>query len=349
MFEYPPRVWSLTEALVSAAVPFLIVLATGLWLWRQKRRPHVADPTLWCLAAVPAYMMARGGAAYFLQAPHQSDRQIADSICWFFWLALLLGIVASFVKLKVQRGRIVLAWVLSIPAMYVALAALTFEGYSTPMEAAWRSMCKNNLKQIGLAIHNYHETHGSFPPSRLGDPPVSWRVRLLPFLDEEGPYARYDQAAAWDAAPNVKLQGEHVDNYLCPTDQRWRKPLATQGVQYTAYAVPVGPGAMFDPVQSRTFKDLVDGTSSTLMLLEVCGTDIVWTEPRDVNIDEIPLGINLPGNQPGRSDGLLSSQHFGMAQVGLADGSVKALMKETDPVLLRQLLQRDDGQPVGDF
>src|SRR5262249_42952585 len=78
-----------------------------------------------------------------------------------------------------------------------------------PGTVARRSQCKNNLKQIGLAMFNYHDAYGCFPPAYIADadgrPMHSWRVLLLPFLDEAARYRKYRFDEPWDGPNNSEL------------------------------------------------------------------------------------------------------------------------------------------------
>ena len=83
--------------------------------------------------------------------------------------------------------------------------------------------------------------------------------------------------------------------------------------------------------------------------MEACGTRIVWTNPQDVDVDSATIGINLPGREPGFSDGITSSHHTGGAQAALADGSVRFISADTDPNILKALLTVDGKEPVADY
>ncbi|MEI8019225.1 MAG: DUF1559 domain-containing protein, partial [Schlesneria sp.] len=89
------------------------------------------------------------------------------------------------------------------------LIALLLPAVQQAREAARRTQCKNNLKQIGLALHNYHDTYKLFPAAHLndveGEPKLSWRVSILPFLGEAGRYNAYQFDDAWDSPLNSGL------------------------------------------------------------------------------------------------------------------------------------------------
>ena len=82
------------------------------------------------------------------------------------------------------------------------------------------SQCKNNLKQIGLALHNYHEVYGSFPPQFTvdanGKPLHSWRLLILPYLDQQGIYRQFDLSSPWTSPANVDPSNEPLSVYWCP-------------------------------------------------------------------------------------------------------------------------------------
>ncbi|MEZ6062573.1 MAG: DUF1559 domain-containing protein [Planctomycetaceae bacterium] len=84
-------------------------------------------------------------------------------------------------------------------------------------------------------------------------------------------------------------------------------------------------------------------------MVESCGSKVVWTEPRDVDIADAALQVNAPGPEIGESGGVLSSYHVGGAQMGLADGSVRFVSDRIDPNVLKSLLTKSGGEEVGDW
>ena len=99
----------------------------------------------------------------------------------------------------------------------LAICALTYQaflGVSTPRESPRRSQCRNNLKNIGLALHNYHEAHGCFPPAFVADangkPMHSWRVLILPYLDQGPSRKMYSFNEPRDGPNNKKLSAYSV-------------------------------------------------------------------------------------------------------------------------------------------
>ena len=110
--------------------------------------------------------------------------------------------------------------------------------------------------------------------------------------------------------------------------------------------MPTGPDAFGREDGLRSDRMITDGSSNTIMILEACGQNIPWLQPRDVDVETTPPGINLPGDSPGSSRGVLSSHHFRIASVAFADGSVRSLNEQIDPQLLRALLTTNGGETV---
>ena len=195
-------------------------------------------------------------------------------------------------------------------------------------------------------MHNYHDVDSAFPPARLGIPESSWRIAMLPYI-ERGETARlYDRSQPWDSYANEPLQKQQINVYACPGRP---SPYDSQGRFLTSYVVPTDNGAIFGSKTGTSFKDITDGTTNTLLILEACGSEIIWTEPRDEVTAAPSISVNGPGSAIGLSDSMLSSWHTGGAQVLLADGSVRFVSESIEPDILRGLLTKNGGEPTGEF
>ena len=104
------------------------------------------------------------------------------------------------------------------------LVALLLPAVQAAREAARRMQCTNNLKQIALAMHNYHDVHGSFPAAYIADengrPMHSWRVALLPYLERSDLYNQYNFNEPWDSPGNLKVAEQLPQTYRCPRRRR---------------------------------------------------------------------------------------------------------------------------------
>ena len=150
--------------------------------------------------------------------------------------------------------------------------------------------CTNNLKQIGLAMHNYHQVYGCFPPAFIpdknGKPMHSWRVLILPYLEGQGIYSQYRFDEPWDSPHNAALAQYMPLVYYCPSEPG---PRGTQ----TSYAMLVGPHCISDGPTAHRLQDITGGPSNTIMVAECNGAGINWMEPRDIDTQTM---VNFAGS-----------------------------------------------------
>ncbi len=218
------------------------------------------------------------------------------------------------------------------------LAFWSYTRVGVPRGPSQRPQCSNNLKQIGLAMHNYHDTYRCLPAAVLtdedGQPMRSWRVAILPFVEQAPLYDRYDFSQPWDGPNNRMLHGISIATYRCPND-------AGAMPTDTSYVMIVGPGTIGgEPNETVRFADVKDGTSNTIMAIEVGASGIHWMEPRDLTVEEAVTFLTNPAASP------FQQAHPGGANVLFADGSVRFLPESTDPAIVRALLVRNDGQAI---
>jgi prepilin-type processing-associated H-X9-DG protein len=142
--------------------------------------------------------------------------------------------------------------------------------------------CGNNLKQIALALHNYHDTYGSFPPAFIADengiPRHSWRVLLLPFVEAQGIYDQYDFSEPWDGPNNSKLLTRMPSVYSCPSS-----PDGARGSTY--YVAVVGAQTTWPGQKPGTRAAIADGMEHTVHVIE-SDYAVPWLEPRDASFEE---------------------------------------------------------------
>ena len=196
--------------------------------------------------------------------------------------------------------------------------------------AARDTQQRNVFKMIGLAFHNYESTYRAFPGAgraRL-DAPVglSWRVHLLPYLDQAPLYNQFKMDEPWDSEHNKALIEKMPLIYKSPGVEEPGK---------TSIHVFTGPGSLFADDKTPALNQITDGTSNTLLAV-LAGPDTaeIWTKPGGLDFDpENP--IKALGN-------IISESFIGL----LADGSVRTIDKNIDAKLLRRLIQMNDGEPL---
>ena len=354
LYQFPPPEWFETGTIsYSLLIIILLVIVVGLpssilgcWFFPPRsRRMWILAESFWIVAAftsIPFWLP--------IWWPFMT-RDAPEGLALFaLFLMYLLPIPAALSGWEVLKKRgPEAATFRSIPDWGCSLAfvgSILFFVFNvliiaciSPMNTARRSQCKNNLKQIGLAFHNYHDIGGRFPDSQIQSkklPPHSWRTELLPFLDQATMFRTYNQTEAWDSVNNYPLAREKVYGFICPAV---REPFQqdSAGRWYTAYATLNGPNTAFPDGKGLTIEDMTDGLSNTALVTEACGQQIIWTEPRDIQMSKANLGFNFPGEQLGQSPATWSSYHRGGANTLLADGSVRFLNADTDPRILRAI------------
>lgn len=215
---------------------------------------------------------------------------------------------------------------------------------SAPRQVAVRMQHLNYLKQIGLAMHTFHSVHAQLPigespredyPIKYGNgnPLLSWRVYLLPYLEAEPLYNKFKLDESWDSPHNIQLLDEIPDLY---------KSLDYQGLGNKTVVLGLsGPGGIFDhqatigaPDRSVRFRDISDGTAHTLLVI-MAGPDkaVPWTQPVDLHYDMVNIAQSL---------GAVGESFLAL----FADGSARRIRTGTDPKTLVQLFQFRDGQQI---
>lgn len=235
---------------------------------------------------------------------------------------------------RIEQDQSVVTLRSEMPGDYKTLANIVLPWMRESRTAARQMQARNSLKQIGLALHNYHDKHNCFPPAVVlgpdGKTPHSWRVELLPFLGAEALYKQYRQDEPWDSPHNKAL--------LARIPAVYRSPLTASDTTDTAYFVMTGPNTAFREKPSQKgipIREITDGTSNTIAVVEA-KRSIPWTKPEDIPADftqPLPLG----GYQP---KGFLAL---------LCDGSVRLISQDIDKTLLRSLLTRNGGEVIGEF
>jgi prepilin-type processing-associated H-X9-DG protein len=201
-------------------------------------------------------------------------------------------------------------------------------------EASSAASSANNLRQIALAMHNYEATYQNFPPAavcdKTGKPLLSWRVLILPYIEQEELYKQFKLDEPWDSEHNKKLLAKMPKVYSVPGK-------TPPGDTNTYYRVFVGNGAGFDWLMGTKLNALADGTSNTLMCVTAAEA-VPWTKPDELGFDPDKDMTQLIGQIVN-----------GRAQVAMFDGSVRILKKVPGKDTLKALITRAGGEVVDDL
>jgi len=209
-------------------------------------------------------------------------------------------------------------------------------------EAASQSACQSKLNQLQLAFRNYHETYGSFPPAYTvntqGEKMHSWRVLILPFIDQLDVYDRYQFDQPWNSPDNLKLENEiYTDMFHCPSGpHRGDSPI-------TDYVLVTGGKTAFPGSKSTRIEDFADGVENTILLVEIANSGIHWMEPRDLEFDTMSFKVN-DASRPS-----ISGPHPRGPAVVFGD-RIRAyrLDQSLEPELIKGMLTIDGGEDAID-
>ncbi len=219
------------------------------------------------------------------------------------------------------------------PAAGAVAVALLLPAVQSAREAARRAQCTNNLKQIALAMHNYHDANNNFPKPAItgkdGKPLLSWRVAILPYIEQGELYKKFKLDEPWDSPNNKPLLQEMPTTYLCPSR-------SNPAPSTTTYCVFTGKGALFEPGQAIGMAGVTDGTSNTVMVAE-SEEGVPWTKPDDLTFDP-QAAASLCG---------AGSSHPGGFNASFADGSVRFFKKSIALQVFRALITRNAGEVIG--
>jgi hypothetical protein len=231
----------------------------------------------------------------------------------------------------------------NVGATAPVMVGLLLPAVQAAREAARRTQSMNNLKQIGLAMHNYHDVYRGLPPAgsvdKDGKPLLSWRVFILPFIEEQPLYEQFRLNEPWDSEHNRKLIERMPAVY--------RSPNSVAEMGKTVYLGNAGPDGVFVPQKPGeagapkgiSFAKIRDGLSNTIMAVEASdAAAVIWTKPDDyVPSVEQPLR-GVTGMRPG---GFLAL---------LCDGSVRFISHTIDPAVLQGLFTANGGEVLsGDY
>ncbi len=246
----------------------------------------------------------------------------------------LINYFADLIQLESKGDRLVLETEATASvATAGVLVGLLLPAVQAAREAARRMSASNNLKQIGLAFHNYHSAYKKLPPVAILDdndkPLLSWRVAILPFIEEQALYEKFHLDEPWDSDHNIKLLKEMPVVFMDPS-----LPLEPGK---TVFHANVGDDKIMKEGEDNRFRDIQDGLSNTIMVYEANATEATeWTKPANVELGDDPIAQ-------------MGHIHQGGFHVLMGDGAVIFITHSIDTELLRNMLTRAGGEVIGGF
>ena len=233
----------------------------------------------------------------------------------------------------IENDRLVMKVESSMMGSYQVIGVMTgllLPAVQAAREAARRMSSSNNLRQIMLAFLNYESAYRKLPARAIvdddGKPLLSWRVAILPYLEQQDLYDQFHLDEPWDSEHNIKL--------LERMPEIFRNPSNPPASGITTYLVPMGDGVGLG-LDGLKLQEITDGTSNTLAVLDVdFETGVPWTKPDDFDIESFDQGGAI---------GYLRLEGFNAA---FFDGSVRFLSSSMDMDLLRALMTRAGGEQV---
>lgn len=229
----------------------------------------------------------------------------------------------------------------NIGATAPIMAALLLPAVAQARGAAQRTVAVNNLKQIGLAMHNYHDTYRGFPAAystnRDGQALLSWRVHILPFIDQTALYEQFHLDEPWDSEHNKKLIPQMPQVYRSPdsmAEPGKTNYLGIRGEQGVMVAPEDDEKGKATPIGTR-MNQILDGTSNTIMVVEANDAKaVIWTKPDDLEPDEENPLNGLVGLRP---NAFIAA---------FCDGSVRVMGGAIEAASLNGLFTKDGGEVV---
>jgi hypothetical protein len=278
---------------------------------------------------------------------------LAGPIALLFGLSALKEINASQGRMSGKGAAITgivlggFATFMLVAVIPLTLVALLIPAVGAAREAARQSMSTGHLKQIGLGMHNYHDTFKALPITGSLDPAVganmSWRTRLLPFIEQKPMYEKLDFNVSWESAPNDQFHDQMPQSvYGQPGNEKERRQ--TQYLVFThegpvmaaSGARQLRPGSCwFHSTEGRGFGDCIDGLTNTILVVEADPDRAVpWMKPADLAFDPKNPKAGIGNYRPG---GFL---------VVMGDGSTRFISNQIDNDTALALILPNEGMRV---
>lgn len=295
--------------------------------------------------------------------------------------------MTTFPKRESNRG-FTLIELLVVIAIIAILIALLLPAVQQAREAARRTQCRNNISQIGLAMHNYEMSFEMLAPGSVNaDGPItneadgyhmSWIAQQLPMMEQSSVFRKVDFIGGAYSVPNDMVRQIQIPTMSCPSDYNFRYRIDNVGVvMASSYAASFGGSdvaiaddnnGLFYLNSSIQYSQIRDGVTNTIMIGEKLNPrgsdDLGWLSGTSATLRNTGVAINKgwdvinyfdqnmtadPARPSPTATGGFSSQHAGGATFLLGDGSARFINEMVNMEVFSNLGNREDLQHVGDF
>ena len=258
---------------------------------------------------------------------------VAASLALFGAWGMLVGPVAlvmAFLLYLQRKQKLTFEALVAVISFIYAVICLILFAVNQPPRNYGGPNCTNNMKQLGLALWNYHDVHKHFPPiianDKNGQPLHSWMVTILPHMEYDVIYNQLNRDEPWDSPHNTRIMSQYrIDEFHCPNDPKNQKGYSTN------YLAIIGPGTIWRSKGVVSIHDLPK-KSLTVAAVEFLDSDKHWAEPYALTVEEF-----LERMKTGKGMGI-SSSHPNVVNVLFADGAVYQIPADMPISLWRKLL-----------
>jgi hypothetical protein len=265
-------------------------------------------------------------------------------------LVLMISIIMVAWRFKKLTWGSYAARVLGTLLALGLLIFLFLPAVPSAREAARRMSCSNQIRQIAFALLNTRENGPDLSrsppdnsPEEEGGPEISWRVKLLPHLEMSKLRDEYDADQPWDSEANWQLAARRVQAYSCPSEPNLT---GSKGGRFASYAMLDNSNRDENNPKRLNHDKKVSRSPHRILLIESCGANIVWTEPRDVDLDALEWSLqptdSAARREPWRSRTIGSSYHAGGIHAVFGDGATRYLSGAIDRKVLNSMVR---GEP----
>jgi hypothetical protein len=249
---------------------------------------------------------------------------------WGIWISgiLFVAVICLNRAKDLTNGVMLFVSIVFIGIVCPGSFQAAIEGHNP---SARINACTNNMKQIGIGLHKYHDSQRHFPSvyacDKAGKPLYSWIVSILPDMEYDMILNGLNREEPWDSPRNTEvLSRVHIEQLFCPSVKRKEQDC------FSNYIAILGPGTIWRKEGAVKLSDLPDGGSHTIAVVEMANADVPWAKPFALTVEEV-----LENMKNGKGIRISSCDYHGV-NVLFANGTVRRLPLQMPLSLWRKIL-----------